>query len=252
MFQSGGDDVMFARRSQGGTPRRGGFTLIELLIVVAIIAILAAIAVPNFIDAQTRSKVSRVLNDLRTLRTAAESYAVDNTVYPRMTWGCFYGDTWTLGSVCEEIFGTFSGGPARDCSNVVNPAAIGGGITTPISYISTLMFDPFGAGQNTAIDALLFTYWYIDNFRENRTGMSCPVPGGLAYVPSPGQANLFEFWFGKYVLWSIGPAGQAGLSNPGRDFFTAYDPTNGTTSDGSIFVSHKFFAPQYVDTTQTG
>jgi general secretion pathway protein G len=58
------------------------FTLIELLIVVAIIAILAAIAVPNFLEAQTRSKISRVRNDQRTLATAMESYYVDNNAYP--------------------------------------------------------------------------------------------------------------------------------------------------------------------------
>jgi type II secretion system protein G len=59
-----------------------GFTLIELLIVVAIIAILAAIAVPNFLEAQVRSKVSRVKNDHRSLATAMESYRIDNNAYP--------------------------------------------------------------------------------------------------------------------------------------------------------------------------
>ncbi len=58
------------------------FTLIELLIVVAIIAILAAIAVPNFLEAQTRAKVSRMKSDIRTLTTAIESYGVDNNGYP--------------------------------------------------------------------------------------------------------------------------------------------------------------------------
>src|SRR5437763_4266002 len=62
--------------------RRTGFTLIELLIVVAIIAILAAIAVPNFLEAQTRAKVSRVKSDERSIATAIESYAVDNNHYP--------------------------------------------------------------------------------------------------------------------------------------------------------------------------
>ena len=59
-----------------------GFTLIELLIVVAIIAILAAIAIPNFIEAQVRSKVSRAKADMRSIATALEGYRVDNTGYP--------------------------------------------------------------------------------------------------------------------------------------------------------------------------
>ena len=49
------------------------FTLIELLIVVAIIAILAAIAVPNFLEAQTRAKVARVRNDHRAVVTGLET-----------------------------------------------------------------------------------------------------------------------------------------------------------------------------------
>src|SRR5215218_6308546 len=58
------------------------FTLIELLIVVAIIAILAAIAVPNFLEAQTRAKVSRAKADMRAIATAIESYRVDGNTYP--------------------------------------------------------------------------------------------------------------------------------------------------------------------------
>jgi type II secretion system protein G len=64
------------------TGRKRGFTLIELLIVVAIIAILAAIAVPNFLEAQVRSKVSRVKSDMRSIDTALQAYYVDNNRYP--------------------------------------------------------------------------------------------------------------------------------------------------------------------------
>ena len=62
--------------------RLDGFTLIELLIVVALIAILAAIAVPNFLEAQTRAKVSRAKSDMRSVAIALESYRVDNNNYP--------------------------------------------------------------------------------------------------------------------------------------------------------------------------
>ena len=58
--------------------RRAGFTLVEIMIVVAIIALLAAIAVPNFMRARKRSQATRILNDLRILDAACDQYAVDN------------------------------------------------------------------------------------------------------------------------------------------------------------------------------
>src|SRR5262245_30639542 len=57
---------------------RGGFTLVEIMIVVAIIALLAAIAVPGFLRARKRSQASRILNDLRLIDAACDQYAIEN------------------------------------------------------------------------------------------------------------------------------------------------------------------------------
>ena len=58
--------------------KNGGFTLVEIMIVVAIIALLAAIAVPNFLRARKRSQATRILEDLVQLDHAVDQYAIDN------------------------------------------------------------------------------------------------------------------------------------------------------------------------------
>lgn len=95
--------------------KHAGFTLIELLIVVAIIAILAAIAVPNFLEAQTRSKVSRVESDMRSLAVGLQSYYVDNNRYPRQ-------------------------GPSGTC--VISQSGLWE-VTSPIAYITSYPIDVF-------------------------------------------------------------------------------------------------------------
>jgi type II secretion system protein G len=95
-----------------------GFTLIELLIVVAIIAILAAIAVPNFLEAQVRSKVSRCKADMRSLATALEAYRVDYPAYPPWIWG----QQSPIGNVL---------------SMRLKP------LTTPVAFITSIPPDPF-------------------------------------------------------------------------------------------------------------
>jgi len=59
------------------TTKRGGFTLVEIMIVVAIIALLAAIAVPGFLRARKRSQASKILNDLRMIDSAIDQYAIE-------------------------------------------------------------------------------------------------------------------------------------------------------------------------------
>jgi general secretion pathway protein G len=62
-----------------------GFTLVELLIVVAIIGMLASIAIPNLLNALDKGKQKRTMSDMRSISTAVEAYAVDNTHYPVVT-----------------------------------------------------------------------------------------------------------------------------------------------------------------------
>src|SRR5690349_3216597 len=115
------------------------FTLIELLIVVAIIAILAAIAVPNFLEAQTRAKVTRVKNDLRTVATALETYRLDNSGYPE------YGVIVTPPGTSIQDPATVHG---QDYFEFLSRKP-GLCITTPIAYLSAIPADIFAVGKFT-------------------------------------------------------------------------------------------------------
>jgi prepilin-type N-terminal cleavage/methylation domain-containing protein len=67
--------------------RHAGFTLVEIMIVVAIIALLAAIAVPGFLRARKRSQASRIINDLRLIDSAVDQYAIENNKSSGQTVG---------------------------------------------------------------------------------------------------------------------------------------------------------------------
>jgi general secretion pathway protein G len=79
--------------------RQKGFTLIELLIVVAIIGIIAAIAIPNLLNAIHRGRQKRTMADMRTIATAVGAYGTDNAFYPRDI-----ADIGTLASYISPIY----------------------------------------------------------------------------------------------------------------------------------------------------
>ena len=81
-----------------------GFTLIELLIVVAIIGIIAAIAIPNLLNAINRGRQKRSMADLRTIGTAVEAYAVDMAFYPTFNAGAGTSIDSTFESYLEPTY----------------------------------------------------------------------------------------------------------------------------------------------------
>ena len=97
--------------------KRGGFTLVEIMIVVAIIALLAAIAVPNFLRSRKRSQATQILSDLRVLDAAVDQYAIENNKTATLTaatWADIqrYLKTGTrlYSSGCKDVLGNSYGG----------------------------------------------------------------------------------------------------------------------------------------------
>jgi prepilin-type N-terminal cleavage/methylation domain-containing protein len=107
--------------------RRGGFTLVEIMIVVAIIALLAAIAVPGFLRARKRSQATRILNDLRMIDSACDQYAIETN---RTTGAAVAITDWTnylkKGSLLynsgNSLLGTSYGAQVVDTIPTVRPA----------------------------------------------------------------------------------------------------------------------------------
>ncbi len=176
-----------------------GFTLIELLIVVAIIAILAAIAVPNFLEAQVRSKVARVKADFRSLATGIESYAVDSRSYP-----------WRPGYTSQY--------------NEISLRLAD--LTTPIAYMTNVdMKDPFiSTGTQGGYTDKLMRYQY--NYRNYQYDN-----GGVAAIK-----NLHAWALNSVGPDHLKNQGLK-IESFARGLTTdtvIYDPTNGTTSAGDI------------------
>ena len=197
--------------------RSQGFTLIELLIVVAIIAILALIAVPNFLEAQVRSKVARVRTDMRSVTVALEAYFVDWNGYPR------HRDfpSWPVPPDFRPWFAA---------------------LTTPVAYITSMPKDPFAGYKSPTGGVGVSGEWFHYDPLRNTYG----IYGGSSpydWMPDDwGPWNGFVadmrargFW---YVLWSPGTDGDHDIDTRGDqvrgDLGSFYDPTNGTVSNGDI------------------
>src|SRR5689334_18441734 len=99
--------------------RRGGFTLVEIMIVVAIIALLAAIAVPGFLRARKRAQASRILNDLRLIDSAVDQYAIETnkttgTTVKVTDWTNYLKKSTTLWTTGKDLFGNTYGDQVVD------------------------------------------------------------------------------------------------------------------------------------------
>ena len=101
------------------TTKRAGFTLVEIMIVVAIIALLAAIAVPGFLRARKRSQASKILNDLRMISGAVDQYAIENSkksddIVEVEDWTRYIKKDTNLYNTGQDLFGNSYGSQTVD------------------------------------------------------------------------------------------------------------------------------------------
>jgi type II secretion system protein G len=203
--------------------RCAGFTLIELLIVVAIIAILAAIAVPNFLEAQVRSKVTRCKSDLRSITTALEAYRVDNNQYP-----------FSSGMNSSTKVVEYQNTEMASYHKFISPV-----LTTPVAYMTSVPADPFATSFP---EGEARQYFYTCLAIEKTRGLTPEWPG-----PGNSFENRLEY-LGDWNMWGCGPDGDrtdlapSAIGGPASIEWCLgfYDPSNGTKSNGDIIRTQKF------------
>ena len=211
-----------------------GFTLIELLIVVAIIAILAAIAVPNFLEAQVRSKVSRAKSDMRSLATGIESYYVDNNQYPLSARtsreaACVGNVNYFLASNQGNTAAatTLRAIPTFSAQQNASPRI--GTLTTPVAYITSYFADPFldtkGASFGYYSDTNGWILWSAGPDTDQATQTQLGGPGSTPSVETVYNSQISQ----PSMVLTVGTR-----TGTGGGCYT-YDPTNGTVSPGDVW-----------------
>lgn len=184
------------------------FTLIELLVVVGIISILASIALPNFLEAQTRAKVARMQADMRTVTTALETYSIDNNRYPYRR------------QFPERQNNTLAGiGDARTRMDDLKV------ITTPVAYLAAIPVDVFEI-EIPAPDNII-DYWNGDML-DRISFFNAPAPPWVLVSVGPDTVMGQPGTWGGYQAVPFGTPGAFSIRWP-------YDPTNGTISGGNIY-----------------
>ena len=108
--------------------KRAGFTLVEIMIVVAIIALLAAIAVPGFLRSRKRSQAAKILNDLRMIDAAVDQYAIEKSKKSGDSvavtdWTNYVKKDTNLYATGKDLFGNDYGAQTVDILPAVPPQA---------------------------------------------------------------------------------------------------------------------------------